>query len=79
MFTNNDAIKLCEYVTGMSEAEAKRIIESQAIDIKYGTDTHCIWRIIRLDGRGMVKTNDHKMHRINLYIDNGIVTGARPG
>lgn len=36
-------------------------------------------RVRRIDGKGMVGTNDFRNDRVNVHLDRGLVTKAHPG
>lgn len=58
-------------LVGLGEESAIRIIESKTIESK-----RCVARIMRRDGEWFPATRDYRYYRVNLEIDNGIVTRA---
>lgn len=59
-------------VIGMSEAKAIETIESNQ-------DEALITRVLRRDDESFIATMDYRLDRINLEIDDGIVTTANIG
>jgi hypothetical protein len=55
---------------GQTEEEAKKIID-ESFDLT--------WRMVSRDGQYFAVTRDLRTDRVNLEVENGIVTGARLG
>lgn len=65
---SNDA-KLIKKYLGKSIEEVEKMLASEGI----------CGRVMRMDKKSFVGTCDHKFNRVNLEIDNGIVTNAWVG
>ena len=66
------AVAVSNEVIGMTEAEAIATIEGVSSE-------QLTYRVIRRDGENYPMTMDYRLDRINLEIDNGVVTKASIG
>jgi hypothetical protein len=71
--------ELIAYIIGKDEEKVKALIENTPFNDAIERASHYIWRVVQRDGSAFVTTNDFKPWRINLYIEHGIVIGAKVG
>lgn len=65
------ATEIAAVVVGKTEAEAISMIESKGGQVSY--------RIVKRDGESFPVTMDYRMDRVNLEIENGVITNASVG
>lgn len=65
------AVEVSAQVVGKTEAEAIELLD--------GKGGQVIYRIVKRDGESFPVTLDYRMDRVNLEIENGIVTNASVG
>lgn len=78
-WTIKDTQVLCAYLIGLHEDKVYPLIAGAIVNDELERTDSLTYRVVERDGQTFPKSNDAKMWRINLTIDNSIVVGAEAG